>query len=287
MGISPGDLIRHIVAGVIVVALAIFGLKAWNKHKLEKEIVSELRDLAHPTTSFESTYEADATSSLFRSMALLYKTKDKLNKEPSEILREVFHGSDEGALFENGGSGSNPSDDPQAEVISKGLLRNYQHCRTLGIFSDSENIRVLMAGKAPIIQKGPDSKSKASIRFILNPSVSPGAERIIPNMIISPPNLSESDKPTDMQISQAKELIRALYDARIIERDTGDRLNQYYESFNSVADPVVTPEAAAPEEAAGEPDANPQPPSPADTSSEEEPAPPEACPFDQPLNDNG
>ena len=70
MGISPGDLIRHIVTGVIVVAIAVVGLKAWNKHKLEKQIVSELRDLAHPTTSFESAYEADATSSLFKSMAM-------------------------------------------------------------------------------------------------------------------------------------------------------------------------------------------------------------------------
>ena len=134
MGISPGDLIRHIVIGVIVVALAIVGLKVWNKHKLEKQIVSELRDLAHPTTSFESAYEADATSSLFKSMALLHKTKDKLNKEPNEILREVFHGSDDGALFGKMESGSNASPDPQAGVIGKGLLRNYQHCRTLGIF---------------------------------------------------------------------------------------------------------------------------------------------------------
>ena len=287
MGISPGDLIRHIVIGIIVVALAIVGLKVWNKHKLEKQIVSELRDLAHPTTSFESAYEADATSSLFKSMALLHKTKDKLNKEPNEILREVFHGSDDGALFGKMESGSNASPDPQAGVIGKGLLRNYQHCRTLGIFSDSENLRMLSAGKTPIIRKGPDSNSKAAIRFILNPSVSPGAERIIPNMIISPPNLSESDKPTDMQISQAKELVRALYDARIIERDTGDRLNQYYESFSSVEDPVVTPEAVAPEGSADEPDANPQPLSPADTSSGEEPAAPDTCPFDQPLSDNG
>lgn len=287
MGISPGDLIRHIVTGVIVVAIAVVGLKAWNKHKLEKQIVSELRDLAHPTTSFESAYEADATSSLFKSMALLHRTKADLNKEPNEILREVFHGSDEGALFGKMESGSNASADPQAEVIGKGLLRNYQHCRTLGIFSDSENLRILMAGQTPIIKKGPDSNSKAAIRFILNPSVSPGAERIIPNMIISPPNLGESDNPTDMQISQAKELVRALYDARIIERDTGDRLNQYYESFNSSSEPVVIPEAVAPAESSENSDANSQPLSPADHSSEEEPAGPEACPFDQPLPDNG
>ena len=90
-----------------------------------------------------------------------------------------------------------------------------------------------------------------------------------------------------MQISQAKELVRALYDARIIERDTGDRLNQYYESFNSSSEPVVIPEAVAPAESSENSDASSQRLSPADHSSEEEPAAPEACPFDQPLPDNG
>ena len=106
-------------------------------------------------------------------------------------------------------------------------------------------------------------------------------------MIISPPNLGESDNPTVMQISQAKELVRALYDARVIERDTGDRLNQYYESFNSSSKPVAVPEAGAPAESSENSDTNSQPLSPADQSSEEESAAPEACPFDQPLPDDG
>jgi hypothetical protein len=287
MGISPGDLIRHIMTGAVVVAIAVVGLKAWNKHKLEKQIVSELRDLAHPTTSFEAAYDTEATSSLFKSMALLHKIKAELNKEPNEILREVFHGSDEGALFGKMESGSNASPDPQAEVIGKGLLRNYQHCRTLGIFSDSENLRSLMVGKTPIIKLGPDSNSKATIRYIIDPGVSPGAERIIPNMIISPPNRGEGDKPTDMQISQAKEFVRALYDARVIERDTGDRLNQHYESFNSAAGNEAALGSEAPPEALGEPDPAPQPNPPANDKPDENPADPEVCPFDQPLPDNG
>lgn len=283
MGISPGDLIRHVVTGAVVVAIAIVALKAWNKHKMEKQIVSDLRDLAHPTTSFEAAYDAEATSSLFKSMALLHKIKAELNKEPNEILREVFHGDDEGALFGEMESGSNASSDPQAELIGKGLLRNYQHCRTLGIFSDSENLRNLMAGKTPIIKSGPDSNSKATIRFIIDPSVSPGSERIIPNMIISPPDRGEGGKPTDMQISQAKEFVRALYDARVIERDTGERLNQHYESFNSAAGTRAVPESEAPPEALEEPEPAPQPAPPV----EESPVDPEVCPFDQPLPDNG
>ena len=54
MSISTGDLIRHIITGAVVLTIVIFGLKAWNKIKLEKQIISELRHLADPTTSFES-----------------------------------------------------------------------------------------------------------------------------------------------------------------------------------------------------------------------------------------
>ena len=287
MGISPGDLIRHIVTGAIVVAVAIVGLKAWNNYKLEKQIVSDLRDLAHPTTSFEAAYDEDAISSLFKSMALLYRTRTELKKEPSEILREVFHGSDDGALFGSMNSGSNASSDPQAAIIGKSLLRNYQHCRTLGIFSNSENLRHLAEGKTPIITTGPDANTKAAIRFIINPAVSPGIEKIIPNMIISPPAEEEVDKPTDIQISRAKELVRALYDARVIERDTGDRLNQYYESFNAASEPAAAPDQQTTPAPHSDPAEEPQLTLPEDPKPEEETADPEVCPFDQPLPDNG
>ena len=70
-------------------------------------------------------------------------------------------------------------------------------------------------------------------------------------------------------------------------QDTGDPLNQYYESFNSSSEPVAAPEAGAPAESSENSDANSQPLSPADFRSEEEPAAPEACPFDQPLPDDG
>ena len=86
MAISVGDLIRHIVIGIIVLILLIFGLKVWNKHKLEKQIIRELRDLAHPTTSFEANHTDDATSALFQSMELLHRAKVELDKEPAAIL---------------------------------------------------------------------------------------------------------------------------------------------------------------------------------------------------------
>ena len=280
MSISTGDLIRHIITGVVVLIIAIFGLKVWNKIKLEKQIVSELRHLAHPTTSFESNYTEDAESALFKSVALLHRAKTDLKKEPMEILKKVFHGSDDGALFGKAETGRNASSDPREEVIRKGLLRNYQHCRTLGLLSDAEGRRSLSEGTPPLITKGPSSNSRVTIRYIIAPEVSPGVEKLIPNMIISPPDLEERQKPTDLEITQAKELVRDLYNASLIERETGDRLREHYEQINN---PIETPPAQEPVE---EPPAEPEPESTPDPNSTETPTEEESCPFDEPLPDN-
>jgi len=277
MDISVGDLIRYIVTGAIVLVLATFGMKVWNKQKLEKQIIRELRDLAHPTTSFESLYPDDGRRALFKSMGLLHKIRAELDKEPVEILKEVFHGDDDGALFGKAQTGRNAYIDPQEVIISKGLLRNYQYCRALGLFSDGENRKALAEGEAPSITTDPSSGAKATIRYIIDPEVSPGVENLIPNMIISPPDFEVREKPTDFEIMQAQELIRDLYSSRLIEREAEDRLRQHYEQFNNPPEPGSTPEPEAPPEPRPEPEDKPV------SKPEEE----DVCPFDQPLPDNG
>jgi hypothetical protein len=275
MSISVGDLIRYIVTGTIVLVLAIFGLKVWNKQKLEKQLIKELRHLAHPTTSFETVYADDGRGALFKSMGLLHKIKTELDKEPAEILKEVFHGDDGGALFGKAQTGRNAYVDLREEIIRKGLLRNYHHCRTLELFSDGENRKALAEGKAPSFVREPSSGAKATVRYIIDPEVAPGVENLIPNMIISSPDFEARKKPTDFEIMQAKELIRELSGARLIEREAEDRLRQHYEQFNNPPEPEPTPE---PEET---PEPEPEPEDKPAKKPEEE----DDCPFDLPLPD--
>ncbi len=280
MTISVGDLIRHIVTGTVVLILLIFGLKVWNKHKLEKQIVRELRDQAHPATSFEAIYTDDARRALFKSMELLHKAKVELDREPAEVLKKVFHGDDDGALFGQAQTGRNAYADPMEEIIRKGLLRNYQHCRSLGLFSNGENRSALADGKAPFIANGPSSGAKAAVRYIIDPRVSPGVENLIPNMVISPPDLEKREKPTDLEITQAKELIGDLYSARLIEREAEGRLRKHYEQFNNPPEPEPEPATEPEEEPQPEPEPEPED-QPAKKSAEED-----DCPFDQPLPDS-
>lgn len=266
---SIGDLVRYIVVGAIVLALGVFGMKIWKKQKLEKTIVKELRTLANPTASFEQAFAEQAEAALLKSMAYLYEADSKLGKNPTEILLEVFHGSDNGALFGKVPEGRETYGDPKAELIRDGLLRNYQHCITLGLFKETESLQALQEGKAPRISSGPASGGNATISHIIDPDASAGMEKLIPNMVISPPNHSH-DKPTDTEIRLAKELASDLFGARLIERDAEERILNHYDQFNA-----PPPEPEPEPEPQPEPEPEPKPTRDRDKPKEDE----DECPF--------
>jgi len=278
-----GDLVRHIVIAVILLVLAAFGLKTWNKQKLETRIVRDLRSLTNPTASFEARTNDVARSALFRTMGLLHEAKSKLDMEPAEILSEAFHGDDEGALFGPKETGRESSSDPKAQIIGEGLLRNYTHCTNLGLFSDGANLMSLGNGEPATITKGASSGENAVISYIVDPGIASGIENIVPNMVISSPGTSEADDeiPNEFDITSAKNLIGALYRARLIDRDAEDRLTLHYERFGSPTGPEPQKTSAndVPEDSGPnpepQPDSNPQakPPAPEE----------EDCPFDTPL----
>ena len=274
-----GDLVRYIVIALVLLVLGTFGLKVWNKQKLQDRIVKDLRSLTNQTASFEARNSTVARSALFRTMGLLHEAKKELDIEPAEVLTEVFHGDDEGALFGRKETGPNAYSDPKADIIRKGLLRNYTHCTNLGLFSDSENLKMLAEGKPPSISNGEAAGANAVVGYIVEPEIAAGIESIIPNMVISSPAArNEQDAPpTEFEITRAKELIRDLYRARLIDRDAEDRLSLHYERFNAPPDPAPPSEPApeGPETPGPEPEPGPE--------AKQPPPVEDDCPFDTPL----
>ncbi|MFP6876981.1 MAG: hypothetical protein VCA37_09150 [Roseibacillus sp.] len=263
---SVGDLLRYLFMAAVAFVLLFVGLKIWGKQKAEKRVVRELRVLANPTSSFEQLYAEDAQKALFQSMAILYRAQTRLKTEPGEILQQVFHGKGDGALFPSTEFGRDSYVDPRETLIRDGLLRNYQHCRTLGLFDDSGSITALELGEAPDISAGPASGATVHIRHIIDPAVSPGVEKLIPNMVISPPIKGAKGKSTDLEIKQAKSLASLLTSARLIERDAEDRIIEHYDKINASPEPEPEPEPA--------PTPKPEPKPETDD---------EPCPFGKPL----
>ena len=278
-----GDLVRYIVITFVVLVVGIVCLKFWNKQKLEASIVRDLRSLTNPTASFEAPTTDLATSALFRTMGLLHEAKSKLGMEPAETLSEAFHGNDEGALFGQRETGRDPSDDPRAQIIREGLLRNYTLCSQLGLFSDGTNLESLEKGEAPTITTGESAGANAVIHYIVDPGTAAGIENIVPNMVISSPRAGKNGDavPNEFDITSAKNLIGALYRARLIDRDAEDRLSLHYERFSHSPTPP-TPGKSPPGDTES-PDTILEPATGAEPKIK---APcPEAneCPFDTPL----
>ncbi|NNC87354.1 MAG: hypothetical protein HKN82_02710, partial [Akkermansiaceae bacterium] len=131
---------------------------------------------------------------------------------------------------------------PRERLIRSAFLRNYDNCKRLDVFSDTISRKALAEGQAPQIGAGPDAGESVRIRYIIDPAASPGAEKIIPNLVISPPGLRDG-KTDEFGIAQAKNLAAALSQAGLIEHPARDRIIAHYERVASEPDPAVPDEA--------------------------------------------
>ena len=231
----------------VALVILIVGMKLWGRQKTDRLVVRELRVLASETSSFEQITPEDAQAALFKSMFFLHLADSKLKKEPGEVLQKVFHGKGNGALFPTAEMGQTYTD-PRETLIREGLLRNDQHCRPLGIFEETDGLNALEEGKIPRIFSGRAAGSSIVIRHIINKDVSPGLEKLIPNMVISPTAQEdeEDEMPTDLEITQAKSLATLLSGARLIEREAQDRIVEHYDRASAPPEPEPDPDPDPP-----------------------------------------
>ena len=239
---SVGDVLRYAVIAILVFILLLFGMKMWGKQKAEKEITRELQSLASTTSSFGQFYEADAKKSLFLSISRLHRAEKSLGITPRKLLNKVFNAKKKtGGVSDDSDRSTRRRVDPGESLIRTALLRNYENSKRLGLFDSSLSIEALARGEAPQIQTGPAAGKIVRIGFIIDPKVSPGIEKIIPNLIIGPP-VPLDQVPTEFEIARAKRLASSLYNANLLEIKARDRIVEYYEK-------IATPPAPADEKA--------------------------------------
>ena len=237
-----GDLLRYAFITLIFLVLLAFGLRWWGKHKTQKEIVRDLQSLTSTTASFEQVYEADAKKSLFLAINQLHLAEKKLGLTPREMLDKVFETRKEGGMFDPSDPSSSRRVDPGEALIREGLLRNYELSNRYGFFTDTLGMETLARGEAPQIQTGPASGKIADVGHVISPDISPGIEKIIPNLVIRPPGRSDAP-PTEFEIAQAKLLANSLHDANILERKARDRIIEAYDQIGQEPEPDADADA--------------------------------------------
>ena len=235
---SVGDVLRYAFLALLFFILLIFGLKWWGKQKTGKQIVTELQSLTSTTSSFGQFYEADAQKSLFLTISYLHRGEKKLGLSPRDLLDKVFNTQKEGGgIFDQSDPSRPRRVDPGEALIRSAILRNYENSKRLGFFSQSLSLEALARGEAPQIQTGPASGKIARIGHIISPEVSPGIEKIIPNLIIAPPE-REDHHPTEFEITRAKGLATSLYDASLLEGKARDRIIEHYKNIGTPPTPA-------------------------------------------------
>ena len=202
------------------VALLLFGYgsKHYKKHARKEALVSEMRTAISDASFYRSLEAKDAHATFLKTIAMMDEAK-ALGLEPSAYLDLVFrHDPDaKGASLS-----SDYEDYPARERIAREtLLRGYQHAQQFSLLRKPENRELLTGGELP------EGDPVAVVANIIDPAVSPGMEKIVPNLELRPKK-ALGTAPTDLEVAAAKTLAEDLRAANVIEYEAEKRITDHY-----------------------------------------------------------
>jgi hypothetical protein len=201
-----------------VFALVVFsvGSKHYNKFKRKEALVDEMRTLVSEASFYRSLSDTDARGVLLKGIAKVEEAKS-LGIGPSAYFDRVFKrdtGRDSPAdEFE---------DHPAREKLAREtLLRAHQRAVQLKLVETPEARLDLADGKMPEVTPKP------VISCTIDPAISPGLEKVVPNLELVPGDAKEAP-PTDLEIAAARNLATDLLSAQIIDREAEKRIVEHF-----------------------------------------------------------
>ncbi|MFC7338828.1 hypothetical protein ACFQY0_16650 [Haloferula chungangensis] len=220
------DILRYSALTVVLLVASLFVHKHYRRHVAKKEIVAELQSIT-TDSSFYRQFEAEAAhATLLQSVALIQQASD-LGLTPTELFDRVFL-HDQMDDF-----GESPSTDyPVKEELARNTLTSaYESAKRLEILNDKADISDLQDGRMPISLSG-----TPVILPLIDPKLSPGLEKIIPNLEILPADRANSERElTAIETAAARKLAKDLATAGLIENTIAERIVEHYQSKKKVA----------------------------------------------------
>ena len=216
--LSPRYILTRAVSLIALLVAVMGGYSFVKKKQRQSVIIAELKSITSDSSFFQQFYAADAQKSLIRAIALMAEA-NQLGLGPDQsidgglgIVRKYFTTDED-------------NEEPPArdKIIRASLRTNYENFLKLGYTPDFHTLKDMKTGELPPIPSGPESGKKPVIGTIIDPSLSPGLEKVIANLELRPAR-EESGPPSDVEIAAAKQLARDLSDAKIIEESARDRI---------------------------------------------------------------
>lgn len=215
---SPAYLLTRAAYLIGLLVVIIYVSSFVKKHRRQTAIIAELESITSDSSFYQQFAADDARKSLVRAIGLIAEANLRGIPPDTAISRGM------GLKTEFFANESRRQQPPIRERIIRNCLRgNYQNFLKLGYKADSTTLAAMQTGELPAIPAGPLSGRKPVIVNLIDPAISPGLEKVIPNLILRPPSADEA-KPTDIEIAAAKRLARDLAEGGFIEDSACDRI---------------------------------------------------------------
>lgn len=215
---SPAYLLTRAayLIGLLVVIVFVSGFV--KKHRRQTAIIAELESITSDSSFYQQFSADDTRKTLVRAIGLIAEA-NALGIPPDTAISRGM-----GLKREFFAKESRREQPPVREKIIRSCLRgNYENFLKLGYKADSSTLAAMKNGELPAIPAGPQIGRKPVIANLIDPAISPGLEKVIPNLVIRPPSTAEA-KPTDIEIAAAKRLARDLAEGNFIEESVCDRI---------------------------------------------------------------
>ncbi|MEK7949491.1 hypothetical protein [Luteolibacter soli] len=209
-------ILKWALYGVLALMTFVFFSRYHKREKLKDGIISDMRGLVSEASFYRALTEKDARTTYLRCIALLDDAKH-LDMDSTEVFNRVFEKKDKGKTL----AGNEFDDYPTREKLARETLtRAYQYAGQLDLLGP-EQVAGLRLGELP------STPIRTAIICVIDPSISPGLEKVVPNFELRPFD-NKNATPTDTDIAAARNLASDLAGAQIIDRDTENKIHRYF-----------------------------------------------------------
>lgn len=215
---SPRYILTRTLFILAAIVAVLFAMSFVKKKQRQAAIIAELKSLSSDSSYFQQFYAADARKSLIRAVSLIAEINGL--GVPPDVAMDQCLGLEK-KFIEVEGDVDGPT--PRQSIIRANLRGNYENFLKLGYQADYHTLKTMKEGTLPPIPSGPESGNTAVVVTIIDPSASPGMDKVMANLAIRPPQ-SEKSAASDVEIAAAKQLARDFSDAKIIEESVRDKI---------------------------------------------------------------
>lgn len=216
---SPYTIVVRFI-GLLLLAFVCLKLwTMWNQKRKVDAMFDEMRVLASEASYYQQFDADEASRTLLRLMGLMWKV-ELWGVAPENVTERIFRM--ERRMFD--GNRKTPAEPVRQRLIRMNIEANRDALRKLGYPPEQQIFIALDEGKLPRVEEGPFEGRRPVVHRIIDPIHSPGLDMVIANFEIRP-ELTESPMD-DVTLARARQLVRELGNARIIDRDAVERITQ-------------------------------------------------------------